>query len=185
MSEFEEKEVSESDAFRLEVAMHEEVEEHEPSDQRTVSPADMAQTTPDQAPVAEVVRDIISHWVEDDEVAAEKVVESGGDPKFEKKFAGLSDMNAQPQGMVGDFKADSAGPDEGIDTPPNLDGGEFGGGGGGGGDGDGAAAQWTDDGADLAQPVAAAQAPEEEEPGFDPSGGGDDDDDKPKNKPKK
>lgn len=190
MSAFDVKEISENDAFRLETAIREETSAVLPSDPEA-APQELSSTDLQHSAVAEVLTDVLSHWIEADEAAATRFAEKSGDEKLEQKISGLSEMNAASQGMTGDFKADSAGPEEGIDVPPKMDGGEFGGGGGGDGGAD-AAAAWVDIGTTAAEAEAAATA-EADERGFDPSGGeGDDDepdeDDEPppeKNKPKK
>ncbi len=185
MSSFEVKQISEADAFKLETALREEMDSHEQSDPKA---ADTKTTTTDRqnSQVAEVMREVVSHWIDADEAGVQRFARDTGDVNLEKKIAGLSEIDMQPQGITGDFKADSAGPEEGLDTPPKLDGGEFGGGGGGGGGGaDGGA------NADWSEPAAAA-ASEADERGFDPSGGDDDGEgdvpdpaDDPKNRPKK
>jgi hypothetical protein len=195
MSSFDVKHLSESDAFKLETAIRDEVGSHEQADPESL-PTMMTGTEHENSPVAAVIKEVVSHWIDEDEAAVERFAEASGDEHLEKKISGLSELNAQPQGMTGDFKADSAGPEEAIDTPPKMDGGEFGGGGGGGGDGAGAeAADWMDPDGRAAE-IAAEAVAEADERGFDPGGGDDDDegegdeeatDDPPpgKNKPKK
>jgi hypothetical protein len=193
MSAFDVKEMSETDAFRLETALQEDVRAIEP-DSPQAEPAQLSSTDLENSAVAQVLNDVLAHWVEADEASAARFAAESGDAQLEHKISGLSELNAQPQGITGDFKADSAGPEEGMDTPPKLGGGEFGGGGGDGGGGD-AGADWEE--ADTAAAEVEAQATAEaDERGFDPSGGDgeDDEDDEPddkgkpppgKNKPKK
>jgi hypothetical protein len=184
MSAFDIKPISEQDAFKLEVA-----KDTEAQSERNSEPGNDEGTSSfnsETSPVAEVVEQIMAHWAESDEGWVQQLAEESGDERLKRvvgeKAAG---DNAPKEGIEGDFRADTAGPDDGLDLPPKADGGEFGGGGGGGGGGDadaeGPAWMQGDEGG-MADPGDQGDGGElpgftemEAEMSFDPGGDGDGD----------
>ncbi len=151
MSAFDIKPISEQDAFKLQVA-----KDQEAQSERNSEPGNDAESSnfnSETSPVAEVVEQIMSHWAETDESWVQDLADQSGDDRLKKAVGEKQATDNSPkEGMEGDFKADTAGPDEGLDLPPKADGGEFGGGGGGGsgggggGDAEGPAWMQQDDG---------------------------------------
>ena len=183
MSAFDIKPVPEQDAFKLQVA-----KDQEAQSQRNSEPGNEQEASSfnsETSPVAEVVEQIMSHWAETDEGWVQELADQSGDERLQRAVGEKQATDNGPkEGIEGDFKADTAGPDEGLDLPPKADGGEFGGGGGGGGGGgeaEGPAWMQQDDGG-MADPGDMPDGGElpgfpemETESNYDPGGDGDGD----------